>query len=173
MSHTHFSLLLLFTYKLSLTFNQFTVFFRAVPKLYCISCGVHFSHTRSTVTQLHSIPEFRSIHCVCVIFCLADQVGTPGRMRALAAAGSLRLDSSALVVLDLEKNIKGRNVLDMDGVSADTMAFLSDCVRPHLVSSSSSSSGSGKKKQKVGGGGGGGKKGAAGEGGRQLRIALY
>lgn len=99
----------------------------------------------------------------------AGQVGTPGRMRALAAAGSLRLDSSALVVLDLEKNIKGRNVLDMDSVAADTMSFLSDCVRPHLVSSSGS-----KKKQKVGGGGGGGgRKGSAGEGGGQLRIALY
>ncbi|CAM9427675.1 unnamed protein product [Pylaiella littoralis] len=99
------------------------------------------------------------------------EVGTPGRMRALAAAGSLRLDSSALVVLDLEKNIKGRNVLDMDSVAADTMSFLSDCVRPHLVSSSGS-----KKKQKVGGGGGGGgggRKGPAGEGGGQLRIALY
>lgn len=85
-------------------------------------------------------------------------------MRALAEAGSLRLDSSALVVLDLEKNIKGRNVLNMDGVSADTMAFLSECVRPHLVSS-----GPGKK-QKVAGGG---TKGAPGAGDGQLRIALY
>ncbi|CAN0538109.1 unnamed protein product, partial [Ectocarpus sp. 8 AP-2014] len=56
--------------------------------------------------------------------CFPLGVGTPGRMRALAAAGSLRLDSSALVILDLEKNVKGRSVLDMDGVSGDTMAFL-------------------------------------------------
>lgn len=89
-------------------------------------------------------------------------------MRALAEAGSLRLDSSALIVLDLEKNIKGRNVLDMDGVAGDTMAFLADCVRPHLASSSSSSAG---KKKKSGGGGGQGK--GTGEGGGQLRIALY
>lgn len=90
-------------------------------------------------------------------------------MRALAAAGSLRLDSSALVVLDLEKNIKGRSVLDMDGVSGDTMAFLADCVRPHLASSRSG------KNQKGGGGGGGNQgKGAAAAGPRgQLRIALY
>jgi len=105
------------------------------------------------------------------------QVGTPGRMRALAEAGSLRLDSSALVVLDLEKNVKGRNVLDMDGVSGDTMAFLADCVRPHLASSSSSSSRPAKNKNQKGGGGGGGGggkgNGAAAAGGGQLRIALY
>lgn len=89
-------------------------------------------------------------------------------MRALAAAGSLRLDSSALVVLDLEKNIKGRNVLDMDGVSGDTMAFLAECVRPHLASSRSG------KKQKSGGGSGQGKGAAAAVAGQgQLRIALY
>lgn len=88
-------------------------------------------------------------------------------MRALAAAGSLRLDSSALVVLDLEKNVKGRNVLDMDGVSGDTMAFLADCVRPHLPSARSG------KKQKGGGGGGNQGKGAAAGGQGQLRIALY
>lgn len=89
-------------------------------------------------------------------------------MRALAAAGSLRLDSSALVVLDLEKNIKGRNVLDMDGVSGDTMAFLAECVRPHLASSRSG------KKQKSGGGSGQDKGAAAAVAGQgQLRIALY
>ncbi|CAM9551780.1 unnamed protein product [Scytosiphon promiscuus] len=102
--------------------------------------------------------------------CFPLGVGTPGRMRALAEAGSLRLDSSALVVLDLEKNIKGRNVLDMDGVAGDTMAFLADCVRPHLASSSSSSS-SGKKKKSNGAGGVQGK--GAGGGGGQLRVALY
>lgn len=92
-------------------------------------------------------------------------------MRALAAAGSLRLDSSALVILDLEKNVKGRSVLDMDGVSGDTMAFLSDCVRPHLVLASSGGGGGGSGKKKKGGGGGSpqGKGAATG----QLRIALY
>ncbi|CAB1099527.1 unnamed protein product [Ectocarpus sp. CCAP 1310/34] len=94
--------------------------------------------------------------------CFPLGVGTPGRMRALAAAGSLRLDSSALVILDLEKNVKGRSVLDMDGVSGDTMAFLSDCVRPHLASASSGG----------GGGGGGGPQGKGAATG-QLRIALY
>ncbi|CBJ28652.1 conserved unknown protein [Ectocarpus siliculosus] len=109
--------------------------------------------------------------------CFPLGVGTPGRMRALAAAGSLRLDSSALVILDLEKNVKGRSVLDMDGVSGDTMAFLSDCVRPHLVSAPSGGGGGGGggsgKKKKGGGGGGGGpqEKGAAT--GQLLRIALY
>ena len=49
-------------------------------------------------------------------------------MQALAAAGSLRLDSSALIVLDMEKNIKGRDVLDMDGVANDTMALLAEYV---------------------------------------------
>lgn len=82
-------------------------------------------------------------------------------MQALAAAGSLRLDSSALIVLDMEKNIKGRDVLDMDGVANDTMALLAEYVRPHLVSSSA--------KGKGGGGGQGKGKGAAG----QLRIAMY
>lgn len=87
-------------------------------------------------------------------------------MQALAAAGSLRLDSSALIVLDMEKNIKGRDVLDMDGVAGDTMALLAEYVRPHLASSPA--------KGKAGGGGGQGQgqgkgKGAAG----QLRIALY
>ncbi|CAN0358569.1 unnamed protein product [Ectocarpus sp. 12 AP-2014] len=101
--------------------------------------------------------------------CFPLGVGTPGRMRALATAGSLRLDSSALVILDLEKNVKGRNVLDMEGVSGDTMAFLSDCIRPHLVSASSGG-GSGKKKK--GGGGGGGPQGKGAATG-QLRIALY
>lgn len=108
------------------------------------------------------------------------QVGTPGRMHALAAAGSLRLDSSALIVLDMEKNIKGRNVLDMDGVANDTMALLADYVRPSLTSSSSTSSlpepdaassakGSKKNKKRKKNGGGGKGKGAEG----QLRIALY
>ncbi|CAM9732855.1 unnamed protein product [Ectocarpus sp. 12 AP-2014] len=101
--------------------------------------------------------------------CFPLGVGTPGRMRALATAGSLRLDSSALVILDLEKNVKGRSVLDMDGVSGDTMAFLSDCVRPHLVSASGGD-GSGKKNK--GGGGGGGPQGKGATTG-QLRIALY
>lgn len=90
-------------------------------------------------------------------------------MRALAAAGSLRLDSSALVVLDLEKNVKGRTVLDMDGVSGDTMAFLAECVRPHLASKSQNGGGGG-----AGGGGGGNQgKGAAAGGRGKLRIALY
>eukprot|EP00904_Undaria_pinnatifida_P011338 jgi/Undpi1/7334/HiC_scaffold_22.g09807.m1 len=94
--------------------------------------------------------------------CFPLAVGTPGRMQALAAAGSLRLDSSALIVLDMEKNIKGRDVLDMDGVANDTMAFLAEYVRPHLASSSA--------KGKAGGGGAQGKgKGAPG----QLRIAMY
>eukprot|EP00752_Nemacystus_decipiens_P011919 g10569.t1 len=97
--------------------------------------------------------------------CFPIGVGTPGRMRALATAGSLRLDSSALVVLDLEKNVKGRNVLDMDGVSGDTMAFLAECVRPHLASSQSG------KKHKGGGVSQG--KGVTASGQGQLRIALY
>lgn len=118
--------------------------------------------------------------CVCVCLCVLtiaygffsfsflDQVGTPGRMRALAAAGSLRLDSSALVVLDVEKNIKGRSVLDMDGVSGDTMAFLAECVRPHLASSAHSG------KEQKGGGGNQGKRAAVAAGATgQLRIALY
>ena len=89
------------------------------------------------------------------------QVGTPGRVRALAASGSLRLDECALLILDAEKNVKGRNVLDMDGVAADTMALLADHVRPCLASSSRS----GVSK----GGGGGGEKGT----GSSLRIAVY
>ncbi|CAM9404838.1 unnamed protein product, partial [Ectocarpus sp. 8 AP-2014] len=105
--------------------------------------------------------------------CFPLGVGTPGRMRALAAAGSLRLDSSALVILDLEKNVKGRSVLDMDGVSGDTMAFLSDCVRPHLVSASSGGGGGGSGKKNKGGGGGGGGPQGKGAATGQLRIALY
>lgn len=59
----------------------------------------------------------------------------------------------------MEKNVKGRTVLDMDGVANDTMALLAECVRPSLASASS------KKAE----GGVGQGKGAAG----QLRIALY
>lgn len=85
-------------------------------------------------------------------------------MQALAAAGCLRLDSSALIVLDMEKNIKGRDVLDMDGVANDTMALLAEYVRPHLAPSSA--------KGKAGGGGGQGQGKGKGKGG-QLRIAMY
>lgn len=99
------------------------------------------------------------------LFVFCSQVGTPGRMHALASTGSLRLDSSVLLVLDMDKNIKGRNVLDMDGVANDTMALLAEHVWPHLVSSSSTKTGGGGRS----GGGGKGKGATAG----QLRIALY
>lgn len=100
-----------------------------------------------------------------LLFVFWSQVGTPGRMHALASTGSLRLDSSVLLVLDMEKNIKGRNVLDMDGVANDTMALLAEHVWPHLASSSTKTGGG------RGGGGGGGKGKGATAG--QLRIALY
>lgn len=80
-------------------------------------------------------------------------------MLALAASGSLRLESAALLVLDMEKNVKGRDVTDMDGVATDTMQLLAEYVRPHLVSSNVS------RKEA------GGKGGKANAG--QLRIALY
>lgn len=81
----------------------------------------------------------------------AAQVGTPGRIRALAACGSLRLDKCALLLLDTERNVKGRNVLDMDGVAEDTMALLADHVKPLLASSDRSgvSEGVGREGMKV------------------------
>lgn len=100
-----------------------------------------------------------SIQYIIAFFFFFSQVGTPGRMHALASTGALRLDSSVLLVLDMEKNIKGRNVLDMDGVANDTMALLAEHVWPHLASSS----------MKPGGGRVEGKGATAG----QLRIALY
>lgn len=80
-------------------------------------------------------------------------------MQSLAAAGALRLDSAALLVLDMEKDVKGRDLLDMDRVAADTMGFLAEHARPHLVTSRQQGKGSGK--------------GSGSSVAGQLRIALY
>lgn len=93
--------------------------------------------------------------------CFPLAVGTPGRMQALAASGALRFDSAALLILDMEKNVKGRDVVDMDGVAKDTMELLTRHARPQLVSLSTSRDGEGKGVKEA--------KGNAG----QLRIALY
>lgn len=90
---------------------------------------------------------------------MAAQVGTPARIRTLAACGSLRLDMCALLLLDTEKNVKGRNVLDMDGVAEDTMALLADHVKPLLASSGVSE--------------GVDRVGMKGDASPRLRIALY
>lgn len=82
-------------------------------------------------------------------------------MQALAASGALRFDSAALLILDMEKNVKGRDVVDMDGVAKDTMELLTRHARPQLVSLSTSRDGEGKGVKEA--------KGNAG----QLRIALY
>lgn len=87
-------------------------------------------------------------------------MGTPGRMHALADVGALALDATSLLVLDMEKNVKGRDVLTMDGVASDTMRLLAEHVRPNLLVSEP-----GGSKDEAGSRG----KGSAG----QLRIALY
>lgn len=86
-------------------------------------------------------------------------MGTPGRMRALADVGALALDAASLLVLDMEKNVKGRDVLTMDGVASDTMRLLAEHARPNLLVSEPSSKGHAGSRGK----------GIAG----QLRIALY
>lgn len=80
-------------------------------------------------------------------------------MRALADVGALALDAASLLVLDMEKNVKGRDVLTMDGVASDTMRLLAEHARPNLLVSEPGS------KDRAGSRG----KGSAG----QLRIALY
>ncbi|CAM9207289.1 unnamed protein product [Choristocarpus tenellus] len=65
--------------------------------------------------------------------CFPLAVGTPGRMRQLANLGALQLSSATLVVLDLEKDIKGRTVLNMEGVAQEMMGLLAEYIRPKLV----------------------------------------
>lgn len=78
-------------------------------------------------------------------------------MHALADAGALCLNTASLLVLDMQTNVKGRDVLTMDGVSTETMRFLAEYARPNLLATEVS----GKAAK--------GRKGNAG----QLRIALY
>lgn len=78
-------------------------------------------------------------------------------MRALADAGALSLETASLLVLDMEKNVKCRDVLTMDGVANDTMRFLAEHARPNLMTSGAAAAGTKAGKGRVG----------------YLRIALY
>ncbi|CAM9915376.1 unnamed protein product, partial [Discosporangium mesarthrocarpum] len=62
--------------------------------------------------------------------CFPLAVGTPARMRQLAAMGALHLDKTSLFMLDVECDVKGRSVLNMDGVAAETMGLLAEHVKP-------------------------------------------
>ncbi|CAM9242100.1 unnamed protein product [Chrysoparadoxa australica] len=59
-------------------------------------------------------------------------VGTPGRIKRLAETGALSLKATQLLVLDLEKNVKGFSVLDIKGVAEDLCGMLADYVKPEL-----------------------------------------
>lgn len=64
-------------------------------------------------------------------------VGTPHRLYQLASLGNLDLgQQTGLVLIDSQKDAKGRNVLESSDNSADTMALLNEYVLPVLNTSS-------------------------------------